>query len=257
MRLSRSVWMLSAIAVIIGGLTFVGVAVLEAKDCLIAGETDPVMLALDPYLIDALRDGVSGTGGRFGAEGGMDDLVGETGFTDLVATHSLELFSGPVVGDLRPTAAKFWVRTAGAYNVQIVVGDDGALTNPRMSATVTTIVADDYTAVLEVTGLSAFTEYHYDVLLDTVSTQAPTYPTFRTAPSRGQQVAFSVGFGGGARYNPPKEPIWATIEGLDPLAFLLLGDNVYIDMPTRRDVQRLMYYRRQLRGEYKSFAETN
>ena len=61
-----------------------------AKPPVTEGETDPVMLDLDPYMIDALRGGKSQeTGknippGRFGSEGGLADLLQEDAFNKLV-----------------------------------------------------------------------------------------------------------------------------------------------------------------------------
>ncbi|MBT5829578.1 MAG: alkaline phosphatase, partial [Candidatus Latescibacteria bacterium] len=60
-----------------------------------------------------------------------------------------------------------------------------------------------------------------------------------------------VAFGGGARYVPEKERIWDTIAKARPHAFLFLGDNIYIDEPLWRGKQRVMYYRRQLRPEFR------
>jgi alkaline phosphatase D len=60
-----------------------------------------------------------------------------------------------------------------------------------------------------------------------------------------------VAFGGGARYVPEKEYMWDVIHSFAPSAFLFLGDNVYIDLPESRTKQRVHYYRRQLRPEYR------
>jgi len=224
------------------------------KECITTGETDPVLLELDPYLIQALRGGANGKGGKHGADAGMPELIKDAQFTKLVEKHKLKLFSGPMVGCITDTSARIWVRTAGPAKVEVVVGEGAQLGNPKTGGPVTTKPEDDFTAVVEVKGLKPFTAYHYDVKLDGAGTQSPKLPAFQTAPAAGQKVAFSVGFGGGARYNPPKEHMWATIEKAGLLGFVFLGDNVYIDMPARRDVQRLHYYRRQLRAEYRSFC---
>lgn len=225
-----------------------------AKSCVTEGETDPVLLALDPYLIQVLRGGADGKGGKFGADAGMPELVGDAKFMELVGKHKLKLFSGPMVGSISDTSARVWVRTAGPSKVEVVVGEGAPLGNAKTVGPVETKAEDDFTAVVEVKGLKPFTEYHYDVKLDGAGTQTPKLPSFRTAPAPGQKVVFSVGFGGGARYVPANEHMWATIEKAGLLGFLFLGDNVYIDMPERRDVQRLHYYRRQLRAEYRSFC---
>ena len=64
----------------------------SAKDPITEGETSPVMLDLDPYLIDALYGKESGgKTGRFGKEGGMANLLEEPAFVELVKKHDLSL----------------------------------------------------------------------------------------------------------------------------------------------------------------------
>ncbi|MGB7329476.1 MAG: alkaline phosphatase D family protein [Rubripirellula sp.] len=210
-----------------------------AKEPITEGEQSAVMIDLDPYLIKALYGtDVKGQTGRFGAEGGMADLLTEPAFVALVQKHDLKLFSGPVLGDVRPTSAKFWVRTAGQATVQINVGD-------LTSQAVHTTAADDFTAVMTVDGLRPFTDYTYTVLVDEKAIQRDTFK-FKTAPDPGQRVAFDVAFGSGARYVPVNEYAWHNMAASRPLAYLGLGDNVYIDVMNRRGAQRLFYYRRYL-----------
>ncbi|QDV82084.1 alkaline phosphatase D family protein [Planctomycetes bacterium TBK1r] len=215
-----------------------------AKEPLTEGEQDPVMLDLDPYLIDALYGSdPKGQTGRFGAEGGLADLLSEPEFVNLVEKHDLKLFNGPMLGDLKPTSAKFWVRTAGPARVQISVG-------AQSSDTVQTAAEDDFTAVMTVTGLQPFTDYAYTVNIDGRTIQSPTFK-FRTAPDKGQDVDFHVTFGSGSRYVPPNEFAWHNMAKSRPLAYLGLGDNVYIDVVNRRGAQRLFYYRRCLSPAYR------
>ena len=55
------------------------------KEPITEGEQSAVMLDLDPYLIRALYGtDDKGQTGRFGAEGGMADLLTEPAFVDLV-----------------------------------------------------------------------------------------------------------------------------------------------------------------------------
>ena len=80
--------------------------------------------------------------------------------------------------------------------------------------------------------------------------------SFSTYPSLGTKTKFQVGFGGGAGYTPQHERMWRTIISHGPKAFLLLGDNVYIDNPTRSEVQNYCYYRRQSRTEFREFSSS-
>jgi len=208
-------------------------------------EQDPVMLDVDPYLIEVMygKGGKSkGDQGRFGPEGGMADLLTEKAFTDLVAKHNLKLFNGPMVGDVQQDSARFWVRTAGPAKVQIAVGE-------HTSDVAETSEAKDFTAVMTVTGLKPFTDHPYSVLLDGREIKKDCF-TFRTAPAKGQKVEFHVTFGSGSRYVPKNEYAWSNMAKTRPLAYLGLGDNVYIDVTNRRDAQRLFYYRRCLSPAY-------
>ncbi len=220
-----------------------------AKEPITEGETDPVMKDLDPYLIEALygKD-VEGQTGRFGAEGGMADLLTEPAFVELIEKHDLTLFNGPMLGDIQPTSASFWVRTAGTVSIQITVGE-------QISETLQTEAATDFTAVLKVEGLQPFTEYTYSVRVNGETIQRDAF-RFRTAPERGQKVEFHVTFGSGSRYVPTNEHAWKTMADQRPLAYLGLGDNVYIDVQHRRGAQRLFYYRRCLSPAYRELINS-
>ncbi len=203
------------------------------------GETDPVMLDIDPYMIDALYgQDPNGQSGRFGAEGGMTDLLAEPEFVKIIEKHDLKLFNGPMLGDIQPTSAKFWVRTAGPAKVQIKVGQQFSKINA-------TAAIHDFTAVLSVENLSPFTDYRYAVLLDQKTIERPSFQ-FKTAPRAGSKVKFHVAFGSGSRYVPVNEFAWHNMAKSRPLAYLGLGDNVYIDVMHRRGAQRLFYYRRHI-----------
>ncbi|MDF7822383.1 alkaline phosphatase D family protein [Pontiellaceae bacterium B12227] len=236
---------------IFGLLVLLGTLGLQvyAKPPITKAETDPVMLDLDPYMITALRgngkDWKTIPPGRFGSEGGMADLLGEPDFIKLVEKHNLQLFNGPMIGCVTPTTAGIWIRTAGeaAFRVEI----DG-----RVTGTVKTSAADDFTGIAMVDGLKPFTEYSYSILLDGKKITDPSF-RFKTFPAAGSNAKYSVAFGSGARYVPRHEGIWRTMADTGPLAYLGLGDNVYIDATDRRDVQRLHYYRRMLRREYREF----
>ena len=67
----------------------------------------------------------------------MADLLTEPKFVELIEKHDLKLFNGPMLGDLKPTSAKFWVRTAGPATVQVSVGE-------QASEAVQTVAQDDF-----------------------------------------------------------------------------------------------------------------
>ena len=84
--------------------------------------------------------------------------------------------------------------------------------------------------------------------------QPPASPshTLRTAPSPGTPGTFTIAFGGCAGYTPQNERMWDTIAGHAPHAFLILGDNVYIDLPEQPGpFHDYTYYQRQSRPEFR------
>lgn len=220
---------------------------LPAKDPVTEGETDPVMLDLDPYMIEALRS--NKFKGRFGKEGSLVQLMKEANFQELIKKHDLRIFNGPMLGSVGSSSVKVWVRTAGAASFEVKVGN-------IKSKTVKTTEASDFTGVATVEGLKAFTEYKYSILIDGREIKKD-YFKFKTAPAAGQAAKFSITFGSGSRYVPKNEGIWRTMTEQKPMAYLGLGDNVYIDVPQYQNVQRLHYYRRMLRQEYREMIASN
>ncbi len=216
---------------------------LAAKDPIPTPADTPVLGEVDAYLLKTLYASKD-------ADAGLASLVATDGFKALVAKHKLLLFGGPVLGCVTDSSARIWVRTPGAASVQVVFAADKKLTDPKRSAVVKTSKTGDFTALLDVAGLKAATTYWYDVLVDGASAMRSGPAAFKTFPAKGQKAKFDVAFGGGARYNPPKERMWDTVAAYKPAAFLFLGDNVYIDKPLQRNTNRVHYYRRQLRPEY-------
>jgi len=163
------------------------------------------------------------------------------------------LVHGPMVGAVTDSSARFWVRTADEADVRIVCvaarGQAGAPAEAKV-ATGRTRKADDYTAVVEVTGLAPFITYHYVVTVDGRAISPEPF-VFRTFPKTGSPAKFSVVFGGGAGYTPKYERMWNTVGERKPLALLMLGDNVYIDTPKVPATQRYCYYRRQSRPAWR------
>ena len=237
------------ILVLTAAVTLIATGPLAAKDPIPTPVDTPVLGEVDAYLLKTLYASKD-------ADAGLASLVDTDGFKALVAKHKLLLFGGPVLGCVTDSSARIWLRTPGAASVQVVLAADKSLTDPKRSAVAKTSKARDFTALLDVGGLKAATTYWYDVLVDGVSALKAGPAAFKTFPARGQKAKFDVGFGGGARYNPPKERMWDTVASYKPAAFLFLGDNVYIDKPLQRNTNRVHYYRRQLRPEYQRLTST-
>ncbi len=222
---------------------------LQAKTPIRTPRDVPVLGELDAYLLKTLYRSDD-------PDAGLASLLGDEEFQALIGKHDLKLFGGPVLGCLTDRAARLWVRTPGPASVQWVVSKRKDLADPLRSRTVRTAPDADFTALLDVEGLEPLTVYHYDVLVDGSSALKDDRPAFRTYPSADQEATFNVAFGGGAKYISQKEGIWDTVAARKPAAFLFLGDNVYIDQPQRRNAQRVHYYRRQLRPEYRRLSSS-
>ena len=86
--------------------------------------------------------------------------------------------------------------------------------------------------------------------------QPPTYKLSTSAPA-GTPGTFTIAFGGCAGYTPANERMWDTIAAHAPQALLLLGDNVYIDLPEQPGpFHDYAYYQRQSRPEFRRLVSS-
>ena len=205
------------------------------------------------YVQQALNHGLPF--GRFlaGPRDLFQSLYNHPEFQIMIRDRNIELVHGPMLGNITDRSASFWVRTFHVVPVHVTVTDDQG----RMfqSGKIKTDPQHDYTAVFTVNGLEPNQTYQYQLTVDGEKLDK-TYG-FRTFPPQGYPAHFSIGFGGGAGYTPQYERMWNTIASHDLLAFLLLGDNVYIDHPEMPAVQQYCYYRRQSRPEYRNFTASS
>jgi alkaline phosphatase D len=173
-------------------------------------------------------------------------------FKNYANKKPIQLIHGPMLGCLTDTSARFWVRTLDEVEVQVVLSSVSNAFQPKISNIQKTKSENDYTAIVEVTGLVPSTTYFYDVFLNGKATLKTKMPTFQTLPSHHQAAKFQVGFGGGAGYIPANERMWDVILTHRLHAFLFMGDNVYINMPQEPNgVHYYTYYRRQSRPEFR------
>ncbi len=217
-----------------------------AKEMILTPPDDPIVGELEPVLI-RLLDGDE-------PDLAFKDIYQDRTLQGLIAKHDLQVFSGPMLGCVTRSSARFWLRVSEPARVRIVVQavGDGA---QFKSSTRRVTVSNDLTGLFDVSGLRADTHYAYNVTING-EPQFKTLPQFRTAPAKGVGKRIDIAFGGGARYIPAKERIWDTILGRQPAAFLALGDNLYIDLPLKRNMQSLYYYRRLLRPEFRRLTST-
>lgn len=204
------------------------------------------------YMEKAIEEGLPFSRFLAGPRDLLKPLTDSAEFKSLAQKHGTELLHGPMLGCVTDSSAKFWVRTANEVPVQILIGTSRTAESPISSTIVKTAREKDFTAVLAVRGLKPDTRYYYKLLVD--GRIQPRQWAFRTFPATGTKSQFWIGFGGGAGFTPQHERMWDTITSYNLHAFLLLGDNVYIDNPTRQAVQQYCYYRRQSRLEFRDFT---
>ena len=204
------------------------------------------------YVEKAVQEGFPFSRFLAGPRDLLKPLTDSAEFKVLAQKYGTELLHGPMLGCVTDSSAKFWVRTANEVPVQILINAGGTRSSAITSPVVRTTKEKDYTAVLEVKGLKSDTRYYYTLLVD--GNIQPRRWVFSTFPASGSASRFRVGFGGGAGFTPQHERMWDTIATFNLPAFLFLGDNVYIDHPTKQAIKQYCYYRRQSRIEYRDFT---
>jgi alkaline phosphatase D len=180
----------------------------------------------------------------------LKNLAESEAFTELVSGSYMRLVHGPMLGDVTSTGAKIWLRTDKEANVLVTVYEKGQQQGKKYEGR--TALTADYTTIIQVSGLQPSMKYRYTVHIDGV--QMFDNGIFETTEEQGERVRIKIGFGGGAGYTPWFERMWDTLATQSFDAFLLLGDNVYIDYPTLPMVQEYCYYRRQSRPEFRRFT---
>jgi len=218
-----------------------------AKPPVTEGEDVAHLKDLSPYLIDKLHEARGWPGPK------LADLVDDPRYQKLIDKHELKLFGGPMLGQMTGTSVTIWLRTAKPAEVRI---DVAAAEQPEAtvtSARTKTTKDHDMVGKLPITGLTPQTSYTYQVYVagEAVFNEQPTFTTY---PARHEPGRSTIVFSACSRYIPSNEGIWNLISKQNPDAFLTLGDNVYIDAPRRYGKQRLHYYRRQLRPEYRAMT---
>lgn len=181
----------------------------------------------------------------------FEPLSGDSGYRTWLAAKSKDLLHGPMLSDLSDTTAEFWVRTAkeSQISVKLFPSDPGQSTLIGTASRKT-----DFTAVVGVRGLKPQTRYRYQLVVD--GKESDIGGEFETFPSNDSPSSITIGFGGGAGFTPQFHHMWQTTARQELNAFLMLGDNVYIDDPEHPMTQQYCYYRRQSEPLWKAFISS-
>jgi alkaline phosphatase D len=163
---------------------------------------------------------------------------------------------GPILGAVTDRSASFWVRTErqASFAVELYPVQQGRRSKTIRSKTALTDAHDDFTATVLVDQLKPDQAYRYRLVLDGL--MISDVFQFRTFPKQNRSSVFKVAFGGGAAYTPEFERVFTTIKSHQPLSFLQLGDNIYVDQPEKRAIQRYCYYRRQSSVPYRALSSS-
>ena len=143
------------------------------------------------------------------------------------------LMQGPMVGALAPTQVRIWVRTSGEFPVSIQYDTTPEFTSALETEPVLVRKADDYTAVITVSGLEPATEYFYRLTTDGIPDRylKMLKPLrFETAPVPGSDADLRIVFGSGSKYQDDRiQPIWPWVGHYQPDILFWIGDNIYGD----------------------------
>ena len=213
-------------------------AVLSAKPLLRTPADFPLLGELEPLWISEIYDSPD-------RSASLATLADHPAYLELLKKHDITLLGGPTIGQLTPNSAVIWFRTARPAEVMVTA-------NGKKFGPVKTTFETDLTGQISLTGLPPFSEIPYELLIDgKKASPAPENLSFQTPPPPGNRAQFSVAFGACSRFVPRAEPIWEVMAAQNPLAYLTLGDNVYIDLPLDQQKQRVHYYRRQFHPSYR------
>lgn len=187
----------------------------------------------------------------------LSPLTSSAGFREYLTAHPVELIHGPMLGAMTDRSAQFWFRTADESDVAVRVYSQSTGGDPISTTASHTSKRLDYTTVSSVHELRPDTEYYYDVAVGNGSAARTPRHSFRTFPTAGLPARFRIAHGGCAGYAPENERMWDTIASIHPLAMLILGDNVYIDLPQEAGpLHRYTMYRRQSRPEFRRLVSS-
>ncbi len=180
----------------------------------------------------------------------LKNLVESQAFSDFAQGRYVKLVHGPMLGDVTATSAKIWLRTDKEAHIIISLQEEGKNSLVRFEGN--TSASNGYTSIIQLAGLEPSMSYLYTIQVD--GSQMFENGSFTTFEENGRKVQLKIGFGGGAGYTPWYERMWDTLSTQSFDAFLLLGDNVYIDYPTIPEAQQYCYFRRQSRPEFRRFT---
>lgn len=215
------------------------------------GQKNQIDSALQ-YVKLALNNGLPFTRYLAGPRDLLKPIYQTDYFKELKERSDIKIIHGLMTGAVTTTGAKVWVRTVNESLVELKLYKNGKYIDTFSSQS---ILEDDYSTEVNVTGLNPGETYIYKIFVDGKETDGEySLETYSETYTDGK---ITIGFGGGAGYTDKFERMWDTIGKYSPDAFLMMGDNVYVDLPEMPGAfHNYTYYRRQSRPEYKRFLQS-
>ena len=197
----------------------------------------------------ALNNGMSFSRFMAGPRELLKPLYSSAEYINEYKKYGSNLIHGPMLGQVTDSKASFWFRTLKEDVVEVKCFEPKKPMLPISSAKSVSSKDEDFTAIVNIEGLKSNTEYIYKIYINGKEQTQLENLEFSTNPTR--LGKFSIGLGGGAGYTPQYEKMWNTIDSHKLNAMLLLGDNVYIDIPeTPGAFHDYTYYRRQSQPDF-------
>lgn len=228
---------------IVGSILVLAAIPVAAKSLIPTPPDFPILGELEPLWVKHIHDAPE-------TESNLESLSKNPDYQIMLKKHGVNLLGGPAIGQLTPSSATVWFRTA--HPAKVVITHAGKTFGP-----VTTSYQTDLTGTIKLTGLKPFSKINYELKVDDVAASpAPKNPSFQTPPEAGTEERFSIAFGACSRFVPDHEGIWEVVAAQKPLAYLTLGDNLYLDLPKDQQKQRVYYYRRQFHPSYRTLTSS-
>ena len=207
------------------------------------------------YMRKALQNGMEFSRFLAGPRDLLKSLTDSPEFQAVAEDKGDGLVHGPMLGSVTGEGARFWFRTIGEDTVEVRCYDQSGRLAGKASDRAE--AGADYTVVVTVEDLQSDTQYRYDVLVNGTPVLRDAGLAFRTYPERGSSGSFKIGVGGCAGYTPRYEYMWSTLAARKLDALLLLGDNVYINMPEMPGTfHGYTYYRRQSQPDFRKLGQS-
>ncbi len=187
----------------------------------------------------------------------LKPIIDQSALKNILENPTNQLVHGPMLGAVTDTGINIWFRTKKEGEVRITCFKDKARKNRLGVFSGKSVATRDYTAIVAVKGLTPNTKYYYDLEINGHSLPQVSDLSFKTYPSATAPQKFAVAFGGGAGYTPQYEQMWSTLASHDLSALLMLGDNVYIDIPEMPGpFHDYTYYRRQSQPNFRKLVQS-